>query len=96
MHAYSKMVKSSIKALKKAKIQQNGIKHELEGEKIQNGGHDDDTKKSPAMALGGKELRQNLISESAYITDLLSIVNFPKREDSDDEDGKIIINIIGS
>ena len=81
------MVKSAIKALKKAKIQHNEIKNNMEDkvETVENGDHD--KKKTPTF---GKELRQSLICESAYITDLLGIVNFPKREDSDDDDGKII------
>ena len=32
-----------------------------------------------------KELKQSLVSESSYISGLLGIVNFPKRDDSDDE-----------
>merc|ERR1711862_175436 len=37
-----------------------------------------------------KNLKQSLIAENAYITGLLSIINFPKREDSDDDD--VIMN----
>ena len=33
----------------------------------------------------GKELKQSLIRENSYISEVLSIVNFPKRDDSDDE-----------
>ena len=32
-----------------------------------------------------KELKQSLVCENAYISELLGIVNFPKREESDDE-----------
>ena len=32
-----------------------------------------------------KELKQSLIRENSYISEVLSIVNFPKRDDSDDE-----------
>merc|ERR1711997_841794 len=39
----------------------------------------------------GKNMKQNLISENAYISGLMSIINFPKREDSDD-DGVVINN----
>jgi len=34
----------------------------------------------------GKELKQSLIRENSYISEVLGIVNFPKRDDSDDED----------
>merc|ERR1712241_602863 len=34
----------------------------------------------------GKNLKQSLIAENAYITSLMSIINFPKRDDSDDDD----------
>merc|ERR1712083_316168 len=34
----------------------------------------------------GKKLKQSLIAENAYITSLMSIINFPKRDDSDDDD----------
>ena len=33
----------------------------------------------------GKELKQSLIRENSYISEVLGIVNFPKRDDSDDE-----------
>merc|ERR1712002_640101 len=33
----------------------------------------------------GKNLKQSLIAENAYISSLLSIINFPKRDDSDDD-----------
>ena len=32
-----------------------------------------------------KELKQSLIRENSYISEVLGIVNFPKRDDSDDE-----------
>ena len=32
-----------------------------------------------------KELKQSLIRENTYISEVLGIVNFPKRDDSDDE-----------
>jgi len=33
----------------------------------------------------GKNLKQSLIAENAYISSLMSIINFPKRDDSDDD-----------
>ena len=38
-----------------------------------------------------KELKQSLIRENSYISEVLGIVNFPKRDDSDDE-GNWLIN----
>merc|ERR1711997_1098603 len=35
--------------------------------------------------MGGKNLKQSLIAENAYISSLMSIINFPKRDDSDDD-----------
>ena len=32
-----------------------------------------------------KELKQSLIRENSYISEVLGIVNFPKRDDSDDQ-----------
>ena len=35
-----------------------------------------------------KTLKQSLVEENTYITDLMKIIHFPKRDDDDDDDGK--------
>ena len=36
----------------------------------------------------GKNLKQSLIAENAYISGLFSLINFPKRDNDDDDNGK--------
>ena len=40
------------------------------------------------------KVMSEMVTENAYIAELLSIVNFPKREDSDNDDGKILIFLL--
>ena len=85
------MVKNGVKGLKKAKILEDKSKvmseivEEVPEPKIVT------NNEKPIL---GKELRQSLVTENAYIAELLSIVNFPKREDSDNDDGKILIFLL--
>ena len=85
------MVKNSIIKLKKGKVRDL---------KAENGASHNKTEKSEPMEVtevktkqmngGTKTLKQSLIDDNAYVSDLMKIINFPKREFSDDEDGQLL------
>ncbi len=74
------MVKNAIKKIRPAKVAKD-VKETIMNE---------ETQREPASVKkneneANRNWKQDMVAENAYITSLLGIVNFPKREDSDDE-----------
>ncbi len=95
-----KKLKKSKKALLKAEALETSTTAGMNGESKAtnklNGDHDldevteDVAPVAPQVGVGEKldhkELKKRLLVENAYITDMLSLINFPKKAASDDED----------
>jgi hypothetical protein len=92
------MVKDAVKKLKKVKIDTsksavaNGDLHDSDQSPIKDSKKEQDVEKFNF----GKELRQRLIGESAYVSDIIDTINFPKRADDDDDDGMFLLLFIVS
>ena len=74
------MEKDAMKKLKKVKAKPH--KAILENSDTEKTSKNEDQEKRFNF---GKDLKQKLVAENAYISDILGLVNFPKRADSDDE-----------